>query len=179
MRRLIIAALVTAGLAPLPGSTLLQLSLNDMIAKSTAIVHGTVQPSYSEVRGSIVYTHYQVQVSATYKGAPQPFWDLAVPGGIANGIRQSFAGAPALAPGQDYLLFLWTSKSGLTQVIGLSQGLFNVSSNSSGQLIVSRGAAAETMLNSAGQVVTDADIQMPLTKMNSRIQAVLAGSFSQ
>ena len=51
------------------------------------------------------------------------------------------AGAPTLAAGQDYVLFLWTSKSGLTQVIGLSQGLFNVITNSQGQSIVSRGAA--------------------------------------
>jgi hypothetical protein len=100
---------------------------------------------------------------------------VAVPGGAVNGIQQYFAGAPALAAGQDYLLFLWTSKTGLTQVIGLSQGLFSVTGNSAGQLIVSRGAASETMLNSSGQIMTDSNMQMTLAQMISRIQAVLAG----
>src|SRR5271170_3640330 len=123
MRRLIISALV-ACCAPLPGSTLLHLSLNDMIGKSTTIVHGTVQPTYSAFRGTMIYTHYQVHVTATYKGSPVPSIDLAVPGGVVNQVQQAVAGAPMLTPGQDYVLFLWTSKTGLTQVIGLSQGVF-------------------------------------------------------
>ncbi len=53
-----------------------------------------------------------------------------------------------LVPGQDYVFFLWTSKSGLTQVIGLSQGLFNVTTNAQGQVTVSRGAPSTTMLDS-------------------------------
>ena len=179
MRRLMISALVVACCASLPGSTLLKLSLDDMIQKSTAIVHGTVRPTYSAFRGAMIYTHYQVQVANTYKGAPARTWDVAVPGGAVNGVQQYFAGAPALTAGQDYLLFLWTSKTGLTQVIGLSQGLFNVGSNSAGQLVVSRGAASETMLNASGQVTTDSGMQMTLSQMSGRIQAVLAGGPAQ
>ena len=115
----------------------------------------------------------------TYKGSAARNWDVAVPGGAVNGVEQYFAGAPMLTAGQDYLLFLWTSKTGLTQVIGLSQGLFNVSSNSAGQLIVSRGATTETMLNASGQVITDINIQMTLAQMSSRIQAALAGGSGQ
>jgi len=173
------SALVAACLAPLPGSTLLQLSLNDMITKSTAIVHGTVEPTYSDVRGSVIYSHYQVQVTKSYKGAAVGTLDLAVPGGMLNGARQFVAGAPGLQAGQDYFLFLWTSKSGLTQIIGLSQGLFQVISNSSGQLIVSRAAVSERMLDSSGQIITDLNIQMPLTQMANRIQSVLAGGTGQ
>jgi hypothetical protein len=179
MRRLTILALLAACCALLPGSTLLKLSLNDMILQSTAIVHGTVQPSYSAFRGAMIYTHYQVQVTNTYKGVPARTWDVAVPGGAVNGVQQYFAGAPALTAGQDYFLFLWTSKTGLTQVIGLSQGLFNVASNSAGQLIVSRGATSETMLNTSGQVITDSSIQMTLSQMISYIQAGLAGGTPQ
>jgi hypothetical protein len=180
MNRLIRSAVVVAAcLAPLPGSTLLQLSLNDLITKSTMIVHGTVEPTYSDVRGSVIYTHYQVQVTKCYKGATVGTLDLAVPGGMLNGARQSVAGAPALAAGQDYFMFLWTSKTGLTQVIGLSQGLFQVITNSSGQLIVSRAAASERMLDSSGQIITDLNIQMPLTQMAKRIQTVLEGGTGQ
>src|SRR5208337_2575553 len=179
MRRLIMSAVVAACLAPLPGSTLQQLSLNDMILKSTAVVYGTAQPSYTAFRGSMIYSHYQVQVINSYKTSLVRYWDLAVPGGVVNGVRQSVAGAPVLTAGPNYFLFLWTSKTGLTQVIGLSQGVFNVTTNSSGQLIVSRGATTETMLNASGQLVTDSNIQMTMTQMANRIQNVLAGGSGQ
>jgi hypothetical protein len=179
MRRLIILALLAAGLAPLPGSTLLQLQLDDMIGKSTSIVLATVLPRSSAFRGAMIYSHYLVQVATTYKGVSATNWDVAVPGGVVNGVQQYFAGAPTLNAGQQYLLFLWTSKTGLTQVIGLSQGLFTVTRNSSGRLIVSRGATSETMLNAAGQIITDSSIQMTLAQMSNRIQNVLAGGSPQ
>jgi hypothetical protein len=177
MRKLsIYVALTLACLAGLPGSTLLQLSLNDMIQQSTVIVRGKVQPTFTAARGPMIYTHYQVQVTETLKGTAPKQLDIGVPGGVANGLRQSVAGAPALAAGQDYVLFLWTSKSGLTQVIGLSQGLFSVLTNSAGQSTLVRGAATELMLNAAGQPVSDSNLQMPLSELRSKIQTVLSGA---
>lgn len=174
MRRLLACGFLATTLVGLQASTLLQLSLNDMIQQSTAIVRGKVQPSYTALRGSVIYTHYQVQVTETLKGAPAAQLDVAVLGGISNGMRQNFAGAPTLASGQDYVLFLWTSKTGLTQVIGLSQGLFGVITNSSGQLTVVRAASTEMMLNSAGQPVADSDIQMSLNSLRTQIQSTVA-----
>jgi hypothetical protein len=184
MRRLILLAVTATCMTSLPGSTLQRLSLNDMIQKSTVIVRGTIQPGTSAaLRGPMIYTHYQLSVTTAFKGTPVPppgqFIDVAVPGGSLNGMQQPVAGAPTLAAGQDYVFFLWTSKSGLTQVIGLSQGLFNVTTNSQGQAIVSRGAASATMLDSSGQAVTDSNLQMPLAQLIGKIQSVLAGGGSQ
>jgi hypothetical protein len=174
LRKLIILAAAAAWLGS--GSTLQRLSLNDMIQKSTMIVRGTIQPgSSAALRGSIIYTHFQISVETAYKGTPGKVIDLAVPGGVLNGIQQPVAGAPLLIPTQDYVFFLWTSKSGLTQVIGLSQGLFNVTTNAQGQLMVSRGASTEPMLNFAGQLITDTSLQMPLAQLITQIQTVLAG----
>src|ERR1700732_666659 len=138
MQKVLILGCLVAALTPLPGSTLQQLSLDDMIRLSTVIVHGKAQQTVSSYSGSIIYTHYKVQVSETLKGSAGSQIDMVVPGGAANRYQQTFAGAPALTPGQDYVLFLWTSKTGLTQIIGLSQGLFIVTTNASGQLIVTR-----------------------------------------
>jgi len=180
MRRLIFLAVAASCLTPLPGSTLQRLSLNDMIQKSTLIVRGKVQPGTSAaLRGPMIYTHYQLSVTTAYKGMPGSSIDVAVPGGALNGIQQPVAGAPTLTPGQDYVFFLWTSKSGLTQVIGLSQGLFNVTTNAQGQAMVSRGAASAPMLDSSGQAVTDTDLQMPLAQLTGKIQSVLAGGVGQ
>lgn len=176
MRKLIILAVVAGCLTSLSSSTLQRLSLNDMILKSTMIVRGTIKPGTSgAIRGSLIYTHYQLSVTTAFKGTPGQLIDVAVPGGALNGMQQPVAGAPMLTAGQDYVIFLWTGKSGLTQVIGLSQGLFNVTTNSQGQTIVSRGAASAPMLDSSGQVVADFNLQMPLAKLVSTIQTVLAG----
>jgi hypothetical protein len=179
MRRLILLA-AAASCLTLPGSTLLRLGLGDMIQKSTMIVRGTIQPGTSvALRGSIIYTHYQLSVTTAYKGTPGSSVDVAVPGGALNGMQQPVAGAPTLIPGQDSLFFLWTSKTGLTQVIGLSQGLFNVTTNAKGQLMVSRGAATAPMLDSSGQGVTDSNLQMPLAQLIGKIQSVLAAGGGQ
>lgn len=179
-RKLVIVAAVVAGSACSYASTLQRLSLNDMIQKSTMIVRGSILPgSSAALRGALIYTHYQLSVTTAYKGTPGVTIDVAVPGGTLNGQQQPVAGAPALTAGQDYVLFLWTSKSGLTQVIGLSQGLMTVSKNAQGQLIVSRGAATSPMLDSTGQPVTDANFQMPLSQLASKIQAVLVGGGAQ
>jgi hypothetical protein len=77
------------------------------------------------------------------------------------------------------VFFLWTSKTGLTQIIGLSQGLFIVTTNAQGQVMVSRGATSETMLNSLGQIITDSNIQMPLAQLVTTIQGVLVGGSGQ
>jgi hypothetical protein len=184
MRRLILLTVAASCLTSLPGSTLQRLSLNDMIQKSTMIVRGTIQPGTSAaLRGPMIYTHYQLSITTTFKGAPgqapAQSIDVAVPGGALNGMQQPVAGAPTLTPGQDYVFFLWTSKSGLTQVIGLSQGLFNVTTNPQGQAIVSRGAASATMLDSTGQAVADSNLQMPLAQLVGKIQSVLASGGGQ
>lgn len=179
MRRLFILGLVGAFAALLPASTLLQLSLNNMILQSTMIVHGKVQPTSAMYRGSMIFTHYTVQVTEIYKAPASSQGlsqiDIGVPGGIIAGAKQSFAGVPALSTTQDYVLFLWTSKTGLTQVIGLSQGLFSVISTPGSAPMVVRAATQDRMVNSAGQPVADSGFQMPLSQLKSRIQTVLSG----
>ena len=178
MRRLLITGLLVA-LGTLPGSTLRQLNLDDMIRQSTMIVRGTVQPANSVYHGSVIFSHYTVQVTETYKGSVSTQIDFGVPGGSLNGAIQRVAGAPNLSTGQDYVLFLWTSKTGLTQVIGLSQGLFSVISATGAAPIVVRAAAMERTLNATGQPVSDNDIRMPLSALKTEIASVLSGQSTE
>jgi len=174
MRSLCSLALFGALSVSLHGSTLRQLSLDDMIRQSTTIVRGKAQQTSSSFHGSMIFTHYRIQVTETLKGQAASQIDIGVPGGIAGAVDQRYAGAPTLSSTQDYILFLWTSKSGLTQVIGLSQGLFAVLTNAAHQPLIVRAAATERMLDASGQPVTDSDIQMLLSDLRIRIQAVLS-----
>src|SRR5258708_2655741 len=125
MRRLLLIAGLLSVLGALPGSTLRQLSLDDMIRQSTIIVRGSVQPANTMYHGSMIFTHYTVQVTETYKGTAAGPIEIGAPGGALKGAVQRYAGSPAFSRGQDYVLFLWTSKTGLTQVISLSHGFFS------------------------------------------------------
>jgi hypothetical protein len=179
MRSLFSLALLSVLAAPVPASTLRQLSLDDMIRQSTVIVRGTAQPTTAAFAGSLIFTHYRLQVTETLKGTAASQIDVVVPGGQVNGANQRYAGAPTLSPNQDYVLFLWTSKSGLTQVIGLSQGLFSVLTNSARQPLIVRASATERMVDASGQPVTDSDIQMLLSDLRSRIQTVLSAKVTK
>ena len=180
VKRLFIFALVLAFCTwPLQCATLERLSLDDMITKSTAIVRGKVTGSYAAYSGRVIYTHYSVQVSERFKGGSQGVVDLAVPGGAANNQRQVFDGVPAFQPGDEYVFFLWTGRSGLTQVIGLTQGLFSIAPGTSADPVATRRASGELMLvRGSGTPVKNETLVMKVSELRSRIAATLAAAGS-
>jgi len=154
----------------LPAVTLERLSLDEMIDKSTAIVRGRVVSSQAKLHGPLIYTHFSVQVLERWKGPEASQMDVAVPGGSANGLNQTFSGAPLLAPGDEYVFFLWTGASGITHVIGLSQGVFSLKAGNDGSVTATRAASLETMLDSkTGRMISDETLRMRLTDLRSRV----------
>ena len=128
------------------------------------------------LRGRNIYTQYQFTVLETLKAAAGGLASadaVSVPGGTLQGIRQMVAGAPALVSGQQYVIFLWTSKSGLTQIIGLSQGLFNGDAGFLRQPVLVRPATAATMVSQNGTPVSDTAVSMTLSALRTEIQSVL------
>lgn len=158
------------------GATLERLTLDDMSSKATAVIRGKVVSSYPATHGATIYTHYRVQVSEAWKGPNQEFVDVMLPGGTAGGSRQTFAGVPQLKSGCEYVMFLWTGKSGNTQLVGLTQGLFSVSEDASGEALASRGVSAELMLDANGKAVQDQAVRMTMKAMNSRVRGLSTGS---
>ena len=156
---------------PASGVTLQQLSLSQMTQSATAIVRARVTSSSASLTGKTIYTHYALEVSETWKGtAPK---EVLLPGGVAAGSRQSFPGVPTLQTGSEYVLYLWTSPTtGITHLVGLNQGIFNVTQQPDGTMQVGRARIGETMFNGAGQPVRDQAVRMPLAKMKSQVQGV-------
>jgi hypothetical protein len=160
-----------AGMVPLASATvLLQLSLAEMAQKSTAIVRAKVTSGTGELKDKLIYTVYGLDVRETWKAGPSPIVKVAVPGGVAAGTRQVIDGAPVLKTGDEYILFLWTGRTGLTQIIGLSQGLYRMSGvDDAGNAIVTRPATKERMVNSRGQDVKNADESIKLSDLRHRV----------
>ena len=143
-----------------------------MIAKSTAIVRGQVTGSSATQRGSLIYTDYRVHAIEQWKGATQTTFNVSVPGGVWKGVRQSYAGAPELTPGEQYVLFLWTSTKGVTYTLGFTQGVFHLPKDPSGQTVAVRDATAETLLEpGTGRPLKDEPMRMPLAKLVSLIRS--------
>jgi hypothetical protein len=174
--RLPIAIAIWTSLAGLGvAATLERLSMDDMVQKSTDIVRVRVlgsSPSYRGAAGraATIYTHYTVQVEERWKGSAAQQMDVAVPGGTIQNVRQTFPGAPVLEQGSEYVLFLWTSPTGLTQIIGLSQGLLNLKVDASGSPLLRRGPVTETMVDALGNVVVDAPFSTTLTAFRTTMR---------
>lgn len=161
---------LAGSLLPLHAATLERLSLDDLIAKSTAIVRGTVGGSYAAFRGPIIYTHYTVRVSEQMKGSSPATLDVVVPGGTANNLRQLFSGTPQLNNGDEFVFFLWKGPSRLTQIMGLTQGLFRLSASGAPGIVATRASSTELMLDPAtGRPVKDQTLVMSLSQLRSRI----------
>lgn len=171
-----VAAALGAVLLSMCGAaaTLQRLEMDEMIQKSTAIVRGRVAGSAARLHGSSIYTHYRVQVLESWKGAEVTEVDVVVPGGIASGMRQVFPGAPRLETGSEYVLFLWTGASGLTNIMGLSQGVFDVHRDIAGGVFAARSASTETMLDAEGRPVRDEAVRIRFDDLRGRIQALTA-----
>jgi hypothetical protein len=162
-------------LAPLACSaaTLQQLSIDQMTESATAIVRARVLGSSAAFTGPTIYTHYKLQVMETWKGTAAD--EVMLPGGVANGYRQSFPGVPSLTAGAEYVLFLWkSSRTGITHLVGLSQGLFNLSPQPDGSAVAMRPPVGEMMLDAAGRRVTDRAVTMNLADMRSQVSRTAA-----
>lgn len=159
-------------IAQMGATTLQQLTLDDMVRQSTSIVRVRIGGSRSAYQGSAIYTYFQLQVLETWKSSGKAgarnATEVAVPGGAVDGIRQNVTGAPELKTGQEYVLFLWTSRSGLTQVIGLSQGRFSVFGD-----LVQRPPASELMLDRSGRPVEDQAMNLRLQDLRTQVLQAL------
>ena len=158
----------------LPAATLEQLTLDEMTTRSTAIVRAKVESSWAAFSGPVIYTHFKIRVTERFKGPNQPSMEIVVPGGVANNLRQSFSGVPEFATGDEYVFFLWTGRDQLTQVIGLTQGLFSIARDSSADPVTTRAASRELMVErTTGRPVKDQTWVMRMSELRTRINSTL------
>lgn len=162
-------------IVPLSATTLEKLSVEQMAQKATAIVRGRIDGCRASYRGSTIYTTCSVRVTERWKGANSTSVEVSTPGGTAQGMSQSFSGAPTLAPGQEYVLFLWTGRSGITQLIGLSQGVFDLNLSSKGEPVAQRDPIEASLLDSKGREIKDNGIELKVRDLRRRVASAIAG----
>ena len=160
-------------------TTLELLGFDGLIDKATQVVRGRIGSCEGTYRGSMIYTQCTVQILETMKGTPAAQTRISGPGGKVGRVRQSIAGAPQFRVGSEYVLFLWTGSSGITQIMGLSQGKFEVQGSGATQTAIRTATADVTMLDGMGQPVEDAGVQMTVAHLRELMAARLARSVQQ
>jgi len=142
-----------------------------MTDAATEIVRGRVGSCTAALRSTIIFTTCDVAVSERWKGTGQQKIRVSVPGGRVNGRRQSYGGAPTLKTGDEHVFFLWAGPSGITQVMGLSQGLFTLEKTQQGAIIAVRAPVRERMIDYAtGKAVWDEGVEMPLDELRAAVR---------
>jgi hypothetical protein len=156
-------------------ATLEKLTVDQMAQQSTLIVRGRITGCAGEARNSVIYTRCSVAVSETWKGSARSQVDFIVPGGRVRTLSQTFTGTPRFNADEQYVLFLWVGRSGTPQIIGLSQGVFDVSVKPTGETSVRREASTELMLDSNGKRIQDEAISSSLSELRQQVNRALAG----
>jgi Na+/H+-translocating membrane pyrophosphatase len=173
---ILLAGLVSPALVL--ATTLEKLSVEQMAQKATAVVRGRVEGCSAAFRGRSIYTNCTVRISERWKGETGATASVSIPGGSVQGLTQSVSGAPSLTQGQEYVLFLWTGQKGVTHLIGLSQGAFELAGAKTDG-VAQRAATGASLLDSSGREVADDPVEMRVSELRNRVRKALAGGGSQ
>jgi hypothetical protein len=173
--RLAVLAVVCALASP--AATLEQLTLDQMAQKATVVAQATVTGSYTSVVNATVYTHYKLRSTEVWKGSTAS--EVMVPGGQSGKFMQSFPGVPELSTGKEYVLFLWKSSTGITHLLGLSQGLFELTPQPEGSSLATRARIGEMMLDASGKKVADRGVTISLSDLRAKVQSAAGGGFDK
>jgi hypothetical protein len=108
-------------------TTVVRLSLDDMIEKAQSIVHGRVRGRNTQwsSNGKLILTTYTIDVEETIKGPVSKSVELTSIGGKLGDLTLYVAGMPSFDTGEEAVVFIEKS-GGYSVVVGLSQGKFSV-----------------------------------------------------
>jgi hypothetical protein len=87
-------------------------------------------------------------------------------------MHQTVAGSPSLKSDREYVFCVWKAPSGTNYLIGLSQGLFEVRTNSAGETILTRGPVSAELLDAASSAPSNNGITVTMKSLVSRIGQV-------
>lgn len=110
-------------------TTMIQLSLNQLVDASDTVVRGTVTEMWTEAdpRTGTIWTHAQVDISSVLKGNPtQDVIILEQPGGQLGHHGTIVEGVARFSVGEEGYFFVEQLESDRNVTVGMFQGKYNV-----------------------------------------------------
>lgn len=126
-------------------TTLLKMSPEEMAKDADVIVLGSCISAATERANGQLVTVVKIAVDESLKGSSAATLNMAIPGGIdtsrAIPVAVTVPGAPSVYADENVLLYLKHSAvvAGAYDVVGFSQGVYEVVVNASGQKMVAQG----------------------------------------
>lgn len=125
LTRTLLATLAAVALSPVYGTLVPRLSFEELVGQSEVVVQGrvvSVRVAWDTDHASL-WTHYEVRVDDTLKGARGPMLAIQEPGGELDGVRMEIVGAPHYELGEEVVVFASRTPFGL-RTCGWGQGRF-------------------------------------------------------
>jgi hypothetical protein len=119
-------------------TVLLPADLSELAREARTIVRGTVSALESRWVGDsrVIETLVTLDVAAYWKGPLGERVQFRVPGGRVGQYRSVTIGAPQFALGEEVVVFLAAQGPSVPHVLGLNQGLFRLSQQSGGMMVL-------------------------------------------
>ena len=117
-------------------------SFDKLVQLSDMILVGTVRDVRSEFANggldqNTIFSYVSLSDLNIVKGqVTTAEYVLRVPGGVVGRFAQDYPGIPSFQIGQRYLVFIRGNNRDLFPVVGISQGMYRILSNTQGQQIV-------------------------------------------
>lgn len=139
MRRSACALLVLLYLsATTHATTIAPLTFEQLVKASSAVVYGRVtdvRPQWTADR-RFIESVISVEILRGLKGSARNSVQFTVPGGQVGRYRNIIPGAPSFAEGELAVFFLTAHGARLPVTTGLTQGVYRVQRDGSGELLV-------------------------------------------
>lgn len=176
----ILALVLAPGIAL--SATVLKLDNNQMTARATTIVYGSVEglTAGQSPNSRLIYTEVKLRVKETWKGKAGASYSFRHPGGVLNGRGMMIAGAARFKLGEEVVLFVDDAdpKTGCAFTIGLAQGKFTVERDpATGQKRVHRALTALDFVDGKTLQPTSApkpDTKLSLADLRAQIRSAVS-----
>jgi len=141
--------------APIGATLSIPTDLPDVVSSATVIVRGRVTDTraFTDIANGPVMTAVTVAVSDVVKGTADRSVTFRVHGGELGRYRQVAIGAPTFQAGDDAFLFLRRASDGALWPVGMSAGVYKISSGTGSQAVVSPPVVAGVTATLGAQIV--------------------------
>lgn len=168
LHSLVLAAALIAG--PLYGTTVQRMELSQLVSTSDNIVQGRVESVEARFENKAAFTYVSVIVDDPLKGEPRRAVLVRQLGGKIGALNVSAAGMPRFKPGDSVILFLRNRRDGTFDVVGLSQGKYDIVNDSA-----IANVSGISVLDPKTGITSDAGFvdKAPLEEFKARIRGLV------
>ncbi len=162
-------ALIALFASVMPATVIQRMTLEELVDQAQSVVHGSVArkwPAWDD-KQQLIWTHYEVAVEDSLKGAPQGKMILSEPGGTVGDAVMQIAGTPDYEVGEEVVLFTASTPIGYARTCGWTQGKFKVEKSVNGvRKVLSSGSQGAELTGPSSKQPAARPMQTDLRSVN-------------